>query len=160
MQLQDYALGQMEHRTNLGYVIRGCGTAVSTTQLSVTGKERAFITAVYIIAISGIIFQVMFVWIVSAVLLKMTFKEYAQKTFTYSYDMYGMFWGLSTTALGLLAVLYGMTAKSSFSYFVKHGTNSNGPVQPWVYIVPGALLFILVAELPVAIVRFTKTFHF
>ena len=38
-----------------------------------------------------IVFQMEFVWIVSAVLLKMYFKEYSQKTFTYSYDvhMYG-----------------------------------------------------------------------
>ena len=77
MQLQDYALGQMEYKTNLGYVRRGCGTSAATTHFSVTGKASALIITVYIVSISGIFFQIVFVWIVSAVLLKMTFKTYA-----------------------------------------------------------------------------------
>ena len=105
MQLEDYALGQMEYKTNLGYVKRGCGTLTSHTPFSAVGKARVAIIAVYIITLIGIFFQVVFVWIVSAVLLKMTFKEYAQKTFTYSYDMYGMFWGVSTTAVGLFGIM-------------------------------------------------------
>ena len=77
MQLQDYALGQMESKTNLGYVKRGCGTSEAYTYFSVIGKEGALFIALSITAICGVFFQIVFVWIVSAVLLKMSFKEYS-----------------------------------------------------------------------------------
>ena len=150
MQLQDYALGQMEYKTNLGYVKRGCGTSAATTHFSVTGKASTLIITLYIIAISGIFFQIVFVWIVSAVFLNMTFKEYAQKTFTYSYDIYGMFWGISMIAMGLLGVLYGISISISCAYFANR-INSNTPVWSGIYNMLGALLFTLVVELPVAI---------
>ena len=150
MQLQDYALGQMEYKTNLGYVRRGCGTSAATTHFSVTGKASALIITLYIIAISGIFFQIVFVWIVSAVLLKMTFKTYAQKTFTYSYDTYGMFWGISTTAMALLGVIYGISVALSCVYF-ENRMNLNTAGWSGIYNMLGALLFTLVAELPVAI---------
>ena len=90
----------------------------------------------------------MLVWIVSTVLLKLSFKEYAQKTFTYSYDMYGMFWGISNTAAGFLEVLYVVFAATGFVYIVNK-KNAFG----WygVYSLVGALLITLVVELPVAI---------
>ena len=150
MQLQDYALGQMEYKTNLGYVRRGCGTSAATTHFSVTGKASALIITLYIIAISGIFFQIVSVWIVSADLLKMTFKTYAQKTFTYSYDTYGMFWGISTTAMALLGVIYGISVALSCVYF-ENRMNLNTAGWPYVSSLIGALLFTLVAELPVAI---------
>ena len=150
MQLQDYALGQMEYKTNLGYVTRGCGKSVAATRFLPTGKESALIITVYIVSISGIFFQIVSVWIVSAVLLKLTFKEYAQKTFTYSYDTYGMFWGISSTAMGLLGVMYGITVAFSCVYFT-NTMNLNITGWPGVFNLLGALLFTLVLELPVAI---------
>ena len=137
----------MEHRTNLGYVKRACGTLTSHTPFSAVGKASVAATAVYIIILSGIFFQVMFVWIVSAVLLKMVFKEYAQKTFTYSYDMYGMFWGVSSTAVGLLGVLCSIYAMTAFEYITTHRNAGDYAV----YIMLGAHFFTLVVELPVAI---------
>ena len=153
MQLQDYALGQMEYKTNLGYVRRGCGTSAATTRLfntvfSPVGKERASIQTFYIITLIGVFCQFVFVWIISAVLLKMTFKGYAQKTFTYSYDVYGMFWGISTTAVGLLGVLCGIYATTAYVYIVNKISKS---ATYYVYSLLGALLFTMVLELPVAI---------
>ena len=150
MQLQDYALGQMKSKTNLGYVKRGCGTSAANTYFSVIGKERALIIAVTIIAICGVFFEIAFVWIVSAVLLKVSFKEYLQKTFTYSYDVYGMFWGTSTTAVVFLGVVYGITTDLSFGYFTKNFT-LNGPVWYGLYTLLVVLIVIPVLELPVAI---------
>ena len=150
MQLQDYALGQMEFKTNLGYVKRGCGTSEANTYFSVIGKERALIIAVTIIEICGVLFQIAFVWIVSAVLLKVSFKEYLQKTFTYSYDVYGMFWGTSTTAVVFLGVVYGITTDLSFGYFTKNLT-LNSPVWYGLYTLLVVLIVIPVLELPVAI---------
>ena len=98
--------------------------------------------------IIGFVFQIVFVWIVTAVLLKMTFKDYAQKTFTYSYDMYGMFWGASTTAVGYLGILIGVYVSSTMSYLSTH--NKFG----WATFTFNALIIlfsIMVSELPVAI---------
>ena len=150
MQLQDYALGQMESKTNLGYVKRGCGTSAANTPYSVIGKERALIIAFAIISICGVFFQIVFVWIVSAVLLKVSFKEYSQKTFIYSYDVYGMFWGTSITAVVFLGIVYGVTIDFSFGYFSKN-LNLKGPVWYGLYTVLVVFIAIPVMELPVAI---------
>ena len=149
LQLQDYALGRMEYKTNLGYVMRGCETSAVTTHFTATGKANKLILTINIITIFGIFFQIVFVWIVSAVLLKMTFKEYAQKTFTYTYDMYGMFWGISTSAVVLLGIQYGLFA----SLFENHVRRMTSITTGWprVYNLLGVLLLILVVELPVAI---------
>ena len=150
MQLQDYALGQMEYKTNLGYVKRGCGTSTFNTVFSPVGKARASILTFDINTLIGVFCQLVFVWIVSAVLLKMTFKGYAQKTFTYSYDVYGMFWGISTTAVGLLVALYGVHATTVFE-LIANKKLAPSWLAVYVYSLLGALLFILVVELPVAI---------
>ena len=98
---------------------------------------------------SGIFFQTVFVWIVTAVFLKMTFKEYAQKTFTYSYDMYGMFWGVSATVVGLFAILYGIHAETAYVYEDRKNAASWIEELPLLcgLFSPGPL----VVELPVAI---------
>ena len=156
MQIQDYALGQMEFKTNLGYVKNGCGTSAASTHFSVIGKERALIIAFAIIATCGIFFQIANVWIVSAVLLKVSFKEYLQKTFTYSYDIYGMFWGTSTTDVVLLGVLCGITTAASFAHF----TNiKNLNVTGWsgLYVLLVVLVVIPVMELSVATYTATKS---
>ena len=150
MQLEDYALGQMEYKTNLGYVKRECRTLASHTQFPFTavGKARIELLAIYIIFVSGFFFQVVFVWIVSAVLLKMAFKGYAQKTFTYSYDMYGMFWGVSTTAVGFFGIYTGVYVSSAFMYIVTHKNNYwQSQYVPLIIF----LFIILVLELSVAI---------
>ena len=147
MQLQDYALGQMELKTNLGYVKRGCGTSAANTPFSVIGKERALIITVSTITICGIFLQIAFVWIVSAVLLKTSFKEFSPKTFTYTYDMYGMFWGTSTTAVVFLGVVYGITTAVTFAYF----TNAKNLHAPGRYTLLVALIVIPLMELLVAI---------
>ena len=148
IQLEDYALEQMEHKTNLGYVKRGCGTLMKHTQFSPVGKGKSPGFALSIIMINGFIFQIVFVWIVSAVLLNMIFKKYAQKTSTYSYDMYGMLWGASTTAVGYLGILIGVYVSSAILYFSTNMRAAGGIMK---YIVYSALFSILVLELPVAI---------
>ena len=152
MQLQDYALGQLtEHKTHLGYVKRGCGTSTFNTVFSPIGRGRGLIIAISILSHTGNVFQIVFVWIVSAVILKMMFKEYAQKTFTYSYDVYGTFWGISTAAVVLLVVLYGFSALTAAYLKSLYSVNKNSSDYLGVYILFSCLLFTLVMELPVAI---------
>lgn len=69
-----------------------------------------------------IFFQFVFVCIVTAVVLKMTFKEYVQKTIRYSYNAYGMFCGVSTTALGHFGILKLMVSMQHLR-FVPIGPN-------------------------------------
>ena len=85
---------------------------------------------------------------VSGVLLKITFKSFAQKTFTYSYDLYGVFWGVSTTALGVLGMVYGFNIDTAFQYYSKV-KNSFTIVTAHLIVV--VVLSPLVLELPVAI---------
>ena len=85
---------------------------------------------------------------VSGVLLKITFKSFAQKTFTYSYDLYGVFWGVSTTALGVLGMVYGFNIDTAFLYYSKI-KNSFSIVTAHLIVV--VVLSPLVLELPVAI---------
>ena len=137
----------MEHKTNLAYVKRGCGTLKSHTPYSAAGKTTSAAIAVYVIILSGVLFQVAFVWTVTAVLVKMLFKDYAQKTFTYSYDMYGMFWGFSTSALWLLGLscsIYTTTAASIVS-------KNLAPSWKIVFPILVAMFLVLVVEVPVAI---------
>ena len=138
----------MEYKTNLGYVKRGCGTLMRHTQFSPVGKPGATAFTIFIIMIIGFVFQIVFVWIVTAVLLKMTFKDYAQKTFTYSYDMYGMFWGASTTAVGYSGILIGVYVSSAILYFSTYMRAAGGIFK---YIIYFALFSVMVSELPVAI---------
>ena len=98
--------------------------------------------------VCGLFFQVTFIWMVSAVLLKTTFKPFAQKTFTYSFDLYGMFWGVSTTTFGLLGMFYSVYADTAFLYF----TNVKDSITVAnAYLLAVAVLIPLVLELPVAI---------
>ena len=100
-QLQDYALGQMEYKTNLGYVQHGCGTSTFDTLFQSVGLiESQQQTVIAYVLTCGSLFQIAFVWLLSTCLLQVTFKPFAQKTFTYSYDLYGMFWGATTATLG------------------------------------------------------------
>ena len=55
MQLQDYALGQMEYKTNLGYVERGCGTSHYDTLFSPIGTGLALNMVFYISVPAGLV---------------------------------------------------------------------------------------------------------
>ena len=117
------------------------------TVYTVVGRARVVgITALALI-MSGIFFQTVFVWIVTAVLLKMTFKDYAQNTFTYSYDMYGMFWGVSTTAVLLFGTLYSIHTETAYLYMDRTKAASLAEELPLLC----GLFSSLVVELPVAI---------
>ena len=85
---------------------------------------------------------------VSGVLLKLTFKSFAQKTFTFSYDLYGVFWGVSTTALGVLGMLYGLYVDTAFQAYSKV---KNSITLVHAHLMVLVILSPLVLELPVAI---------
>ena len=149
MQLQDYALGQIEKTTDLGFVQRGCGTSTFNSRFySANTHEITQEDLIANLIACGIFFEVIFIWMVSGVLLKITFKSFAQKTFIYSYDLYGVFWGVSTTTLGVLVMVYGLHIDTAFLYYSKV-KNSITLVSAHLIVV--VVLSPLVLELPVAI---------
>ena len=150
MQIHDYALGQIKHRTDLGYVQRGCGLSIVGTVFMPVGwvYSNTMLEALDIIEQLGYFFLLVSVWLVSAVLLKMTFKEYARKTFDYTYDVYGIFWGASATAFCILGVLYGFDTAIAVQYFTN---TKEAASQPMVYILLGFKVIPPIVEFPVAI---------
>ena len=148
-QLQDYALGKMEYKTNLGYVQHGCGTSTFDTLFQSVGLiESQQQTVITYVLTCGSLFQITFVWLISTALLQMTFKPFAQKTFTYSYDLYGMFWGATTAALGVLGMVYGIHTDNAIVYYANIKSASTTATA---YLLQCVLLTPLVLELPVAI---------
>ena len=139
----------MKYRTNLGFVQRGCGTSTLDTRFNLANADEITQNDLITTLIAcGFFFQLIFIWMVSAVLLKTTFKPFAQKTFTYSYDLYGMFWGVSTTALGLLGMIYSINADTAFLFY---STVKNSITIFTAHLLLVVLLALLVLELPVAI---------
>ena len=128
---------------------RGCGTSTFDTRFySANTHEITRKDLISTLVACGVFFEVIFIWMVSGVLLKITFKSFAQKTFTYSYDLYGVFWGVSTTALGVLGMVYGFNIDTAFLYYSKI-KNSFSIVTAHLIVV--VVLSPLVLELPVAI---------
>lgn len=150
MQLKDYSLGQMESKTNLGYVKRGCGVSTLDTLFVPVGEmyTSPIQQVLRILTGVGFFFQVLFVWMATAVLLKIKFEEYAKETHTYSYDVYGMLWGLSATAFLFLVIVYGFY----IAVFIKLFANmTQAAYHPQAYFVLALLLITPLVELPVAI---------
>ena len=145
----------MEYRTNLGYVQRGCGTSVYNTNFISAGKiERTRKTVFGHVLVCGYFCQVIFIWMISAAFLRTTFQSFALKTFTYSYDLYGMFWGVSTTALGLLGIVYSIHADTAF---LRYSMVKNSITIVTMHLLLVLMLALLVLELPVAIYIARKT---
>ena len=90
----------------------------------------------------------MFVWMISTALLRITFQSFAQKTFTYSYDLYRMFWGISTTALEISGVVYGVHTDNAILYYT---TVKSAFTTDAAHFLQCVLLTSLVLEIPVAI---------
>ena len=141
----------MEHKTNLGYVQRGCGVSTLDTTFNpvsrrISTQKQAFQNLLEF----GYFCQIVFVWIVCIVLLKMTFRVYAQKTFLYSYDVYGMFWGITSTAIGFWGILVGVYIYVEATRYHEL-TGMEASKNPSEYLALVAVLTPYVVELPVAI---------
>ena len=138
----------MEYRTNLGYVQQRCRISKIETIVHSAYAVAMMQGNITPLLVCGIFFQLIFIWMVSAVFLKTTFKPFAQKSFTYSYDLYGMFWGVSTTALGLLGTIYSIHADTAF---LRYSMVKNSITIVTMHLLLVLLLALLVLELPVAI---------
>ena len=103
-QLQAYALGEMSKGEHLGYYRQGCAKDVAILSL----KDESSAVRIYRIFLNtGFIFLVIFTFMAHVVLLQVLLKALSQKmeTCSYSFDYYGIFWGLSAILCMVLIVL-------------------------------------------------------
>ncbi len=103
-QLQAYALGEMSKGEHTGYSHQGCATSIGTVFLKdVSADIHVYST----ISVIGFVFVVIFNVMASAVFLPVLLKTLLQKmeTCNYSFDSYGMFWGMSAILCPTLMVL-------------------------------------------------------
>ena len=140
---------QMEFKTNLGFVKRGCGTAIRETEPSSVSETEILFTSVWIALTCGALFQMLFVWIVSADALKRLFKtsEDMKSEDEYGFDKYGIFWGVSTNAFVFLIIISSVYTFSTISLFTEWKKGS----KHFVYILSSLLILCLGGGLPVAI---------
>ena len=105
-QLQAYALGEMSTGEHTGYSHQGCATITDT----VFFKDASSDVRVYrTISVIGFVFLEIFNVMGSVVLLQVILRALSQKieTCNYSFDSYGMFWGMSAILCpSLMVFLY------------------------------------------------------
>ena len=96
----------MSKGKHLGYYRQGCATNIAIVSLR---SEGFTVQIYYIISTIVIIFVGIFVFMASVVLFQVLLKVLSQKTKdrNYSFDYYGMFWGMSSIlCLVLMVLLY------------------------------------------------------
>ena len=116
-QLQTYALEEMSNGEHLGYSSQGCTT--NTAIVSLIDESSNF--HIYrIFGAVGFTFLVIFQSMAYAVLLQVLFESLSQKmdTCSYSFDYYGIFWGMSAIfCLFLIVILCRATTHMSLVTF-------------------------------------------
>ena len=104
-QLQAYALGEMSKGEHLGYSRQGCDT---TNMAIISLKDESSAVSMYrIIATCGLVSWAIFESVASVLLLQVLLKALSQKmeSCNYSFDYYGMFWGMSAIPRMLFIVI-------------------------------------------------------
>ena len=146
-QLQAYALGEMSKGEHLGYSQLACTTGIPIVSLK--GQSSTLLLYEIIISI-GFAFLVFFVFMAFAVLLQVLLKTLLQRmdASKYSFDHYGVFWGMSAILFTvLILLLYKSVAHLSIVTF-------NPDIQQTAlnrYMWPAILAFPIVLCAPVAI---------
>ena len=103
-QLQAYALGEMSKGEHTGYSHQACATSIGTVFLNDASSD---VRIYHTIGVIGFVFLGIFNVMGSVVLLQEFLKALSQKmeTCNYSFDSYGMFWGMSAILCPALMVL-------------------------------------------------------
>ena len=130
LQLQEIALGESQ-----------CGAYISNIDYFcfsgkvITKRLGNKLDPVAVLAGTGVLFQILFITLISANLGLQVSTYISQKASDYSFDGYGMFWGISTSAflcnIGLCII--------DISLIVRTFTRSGG-----AYALPYFMLFILI----------------
>ena len=103
-QLQAYALGEMSKGEHPDYSLQGCTADVAITSLRVVSSD---VHMYFTIGVIGFVFLVIFNIMASVAFLPVLLKTLLQKieASNYSFDYYGMFWGISAILYPVLILL-------------------------------------------------------
>ena len=145
-QLQAYALGEMS-KEHLGYSRQGCISDTATISLKDASSDvRMYLTVGIIGFISAVISNVM----ASVVFLQVLLKALSQKmeSCSYSFDYYGMFWGMSAILCPFLLLLLYADITHVFYIIVSPDIGQTENVR---YMSPIILAFPIIFCAPVAI---------
>ena len=147
-QLQAYALGEMSRGEHIGYSRQGC----DTTNMSIISlKDESSAVSLYrIIATCGLVSLAAFESVASVLLLQVLLKALSQKMEigNYSFDYYGMFWGMSA----ILCMLYIVILFKDIELLSRVTFNPDIQQTKYVrYMWPLVLAFPMIFCAPVAI---------
>ena len=145
-QLQVYALGEMS-KEHLGYSRQGCISDAATISLKdASSNVRMYLTIGIIGFISAVVSNVM----ASVVFLQVLLKALSQKmeSCNYSFDYYGMFWGMSAILCPFLLLLLYADITHVFYIIVSPDVGQTENVR---YMSPIVLAFPIIFCGPVAI---------
>ena len=146
LQLQEIALGESQCGAYISNIDHFCATGKVITQ-SLGNK----LVPVAVLAGTGFLFQILFISLISANLGLQVSTYISQKASYYSFDGYGMFWGISTSAflcnIGLCIIDISLIVKAF---------KRNGAVWAFPYFMLFILIFIWVTSLLVVVYIFRK----
>lgn len=140
LQLLNYAHGTGLGGNTIGYVVSGCFEDAYNFRADL---KRVHLPVIWAVAGSFLLGIFLLMAPVMLFLRHPGIREFSQKTFSYAYEHYGLFWGLSTTLCFCTIALLYFNAKT----LALVGASS-GPYQ---YVFPAAIVFIGCACAVVAI---------
>ena len=146
-QLQAYALGEMSKGEHLDYSQQGCTADVAIISLRVASSD---VHVYFTIGVIGFIFVVIFNVMASVAFVQVLLKTLLQKmeVYNYSFDYYGMFWGISAILYPVLILLLFVDIALVCYIIINPDVGQSGNVR---YIWPFVLAFPIILCAPVAI---------
>ena len=146
LQLQEIALGESQCGAYISNIDHFCATG-KVIRERLDNRLGPFV----VLAGTGVLFQILFISLISANLGLNISTYISQKTSGYSFDGYGMFWGISTSAFLCNIGLCIIDIPFIVSTFMR-----NPAARAFTYFILFILLFIWVSSLLVVVYIFRK----
>ena len=155
LQVHDYALGKQGSDTPSGNVVSGCGDGKSLVHIpNLSGKtfEESHII-VLVVTFIGELCTIILAILWSVVVLKRHLKDRVKLSYTYSYNYYGFWWGVTILVfITLPLILY-----SDVSILIGNYNELISPIKYLHGIPAGMLLLCILSGVPIAIYFVYKT---
>ena len=146
MQLQEIALGERQCGAYISNVDHFCAS-----EGKITDSGRSKIEPFVVLAGTGFLFQVLSLSLISACIGLQVSTYISQKASDYTFEGYGMFWGISTGTFLLTTVICSNGVILIGTTFMRHGATLAFP-----YFMLIILTFILVTSILVVVYIFRK----
>ena len=132
IQVQDYALGQLEHKTHSGITVIKSLEQKSFYRLPVKESnvhsvkiENDYYTSVFVLIVGGI-FQVLLIWMVAIAVLKVKLLQCVDRSHSFSYKHYGLMCGIAVMS-ALLVIVIIFSHISNAGELLPRDTRDRGP---------------------------------